>query len=285
MDALSINNVTKKYTGFTLDNISFSVPQGCIMGLIGENGAGKSTLIKTVLDLTHKDSGEVSFYGQHFDSNCAELKEDIGVVFDKLHFNSSFTPKQVSLICNMMYKNWDSAVFSEKLQLFGLKENQKIMKMSKGMKMKLSLAIAMSHNAKLLILDEPTSGLDPIARDELLDLFLDFVQDETHSILFSSHITTDLEKIADYITFIHKGGLLFSKTKDELLYDYRIVRCGEKEFEKLRNENNAIWRRMDYQYEVLLPDGKAAENKYSSLSFERPTIDEIMLLSVKGARS
>lgn len=285
MDALTIKNVTKKYERFTLNNISFSVPQGCIMGLIGENGAGKSTLIKTVLDLTHKDRGEVEFYGEHFDSNCAELKEDIGVVFDKLHFNTMFNPKQVNSICAMMYKNWDKDEFMKYLDLFGLREDQKIAKMSKGMKMKLGIAIAMSHKAKLLILDEPTSGLDPIARDELLDFFLDFVQDETHSILFSSHITTDLEKIADYITFIHKGGLLFSKTKDELLYDYRIIRCGEKEFEKLREEKNAIWRRMDYQYEVLLPDGKAAENKYGSLSFERPTIDEIMLLSVKGEMS
>lgn len=285
MDALAIRNVTKKYERFTLNDITFTVPQGCIMGLIGENGAGKSTLIKTVLDLTHKDAGEVEFYGEHFDSNCAELKEDIGVVFDKLHFNTLFTPKQVSSICLMMYKNWDKDVFDNYLNLFGLRADQKIIKMSKGMKMKLGIAIAMSHKAKLLILDEPTSGLDPIARDELLDFFLDFVQDETHSILFSSHITTDLEKIADYITFIHKGGLLFSKTKDELLYDYRIIRCGEKEFEKLREEKDAIWRRMDYQYEVLLPDGKAAENKYGSLSFDRPTIDEIMLLSVKGERA
>ena len=148
--------------------------------------------------------------------------------------------------------------------------------------MKLSIAVALSHKAKLLILDEPTAGLDPIARDELLDIFLDFVQDEEHSILLSSHITTDLEKIADYITFLHEGKLIFTKSKDELLYDYRIVRCGEKDFEKLKSESGAIYRKMDYQYEILLPNGRALESKYFNCVFERPKIDEIMLMQVKG---
>lgn len=285
MDALCIKNVTKKYEKFTLDNVSFSIPQGCIMGLIGENGAGKSTVIKAILDLIRKESGEVEFYGKTLTGDAVELKEDIGVVFDTLHFHEMLTPEKIDNICKFTYKNHDSGAFKGYLESFGLSGKMKISEMSKGMKMKLNIAIALSHKAKLLILDEPTSGLDPIARDELLEILLDFMQDETHSILISSHITSDLEKIADYITFIHEGKVLFTKPKDELLYEYRIVRCGERQFESLKAEEGAIYRKMDYQYDVLVPHGKELEGKYEGCTFDRPTIDEIMLLYVKGERA
>ena len=279
MQALEIKNLTKSYEKFTLKNISMNLPQGCIMGLIGENGAGKSTLIKSMLDLVHRDNGEVLFYGKALDS---QVKEEIGVVFDTVHFYEMLTPEQINKINALTYQNWNANLYEEYLEKFNLPEKKALKDFSKGMKMKLSIAVALSHNAKLLILDEPTAGLDPIARDELLDIFLDFVQNEEHSILLSSHITTDLEKIADYITFLHEGKLIFTKSKDELLYDYRIVRCGEKDFEKLKSESGAIYRKMDYQYEILLPNGRALENKYFNCVFERPKIDEIMLMQVKG---
>lgn len=282
MNALEIKGITKKYEKFCLDNIELSIPQGCIMGLIGENGAGKSTLIKSVLDLVNRDSGEVFFYEQKLDRRSNDLREDIGVVFDTLHYHDILNPEQISKISVCTYKNWDTKAFNDYLEKFKLDKKMKIKAMSKGMKMKLGIAIALSHHAKFLILDEPTAGLDPVARDDLLEIFLDFMQDDTHSILISSHITTDLEKIADYITFIHEGRVLLSKTKDELLYDYRIVRCGESDFNKLKEEKDAVWRKLDYQYEVLIPRGKECEKKYPSCIFERPNIDEIMLMYVKG---
>lgn len=285
MDALCIKNITKKYEKFTLNDVSFSIPQGCIMGLIGENGAGKSTVIKAILDLIRTETGEVKFYGETLTGDSVNLKEDIGIVFDTLHFHDGLTPEKIDKISKYTYKNHDSKTFRNYLEQFKLSGKMKISEMSKGMKMKLNIAIALSHNAKLLILDEPTGGLDPIARDELLDIFLDFMQDETHSILISSHITSDLEKIADYITFIHEGNVIFTKSKDELIYEYRIVRCGEKQFEKLRTEKGAIFRKMDYQYEILLPNGRNLEGVFDECTFERPTIDEIMLLHVKGEQA
>ena len=284
MNALEVKNISKSYERFKLENISMELPQGSIMGLIGENGAGKSTLIKAILDLIKKDSGEVLFYGKPLDGSQTDLKEEIGVVFDTIHFHEMLNAEQIGNISALTYQHWNADLYQEYLKKFNLPDKSKIKDLSKGMKMKLSIAIALSHGAKLLILDEPTAGLDPIARDELLDIFLDFIQDETHSILISSHITSDLEKIADYITFIHEGKLFFTKSKDELLYDYRIVRCGENDFEALKAEEGAVWRKMDYQYEVLLPNGRALEHKYHDCHFDTAKIDEIMLLYVKGEK-
>lgn len=281
MNILDVSHVTKDYGRFRLDDVSMELPEGCIMGLVGENGAGKSTLIKAILGLIHKDAGEVSFQGETLDPGSRQM-EEIGVVFDALHFHENFTPEKIGAVSALTFQNWDAAFYQELLQQFQLPEKSRIKGFSKGMRMKLNIAIALSHKARLLLMDEPTAGLDPIARDELLDIFLDFVQDETHSILLSSHITTDLEKIADYITFLHGGKVLFTKPKDELRYSYRIVRCGEQDFRKLKEEKGAIWRKMDYQYEVLLPEGSTLERKYPDCSFDRATIDEIMLLHVKG---
>ena len=253
--------------------------------IVGENGAGKSTIFKAVLDLINKDNGEILFYGQKLDRNSSDLKEDIGVVFDTLHYPEALKPSEISSINKYSFKNWSDETFRKYCDAFKIEYTKKIKDLSKGMKMKLGIAVALSHNAKFLILDEPTSGLDPVAREEMLDIFLDFMQDETHSILISSHITTDLEKIADYITFIHDGKLLLSKSKDELIYDSRLVHCGESDYIELKNEDGAVWRKRDFQYDVLLPNGSTLESKYSACTFERATIEEIMLMYIKGEAS
>lgn len=281
--AVEVKNVTKKYERFTLSDVSFSVPQGCIMGLIGENGAGKSTIFKAMLNLIKRD-GEVLFWGKPLNDKDTDLKSRIGVAFDAICFSEVLTVKQVGNIGKYTYKNWDSARFQELVTRFELPEKAEIKTLSKGMKMKLNLAFAMSHNAQLLILDEPTAGLDPIARDELLDLFLEFVQDEEHSILISSHITTDLEKIADYITFINKGKVAFSKEKDALLYQYGIVRCGEKDLAAVKNAGCIAWKKNECNYDVLVEDREAIKRTFPHLVIDNASIDEIMLLTVKGER-
>lgn len=279
---LQAQNLQKTYPGFSLKNISLSLPKGCIMGLIGENGAGKSTTFKAILDLIQLEGGEVSFWGKSLSSNAGTIKEDIGVVFDGMNFYETLTPKQIGNISHSAYSSWDEKEFDNYLTKFSLPPNQEIKTFSKGMQVKLCLAVALSHHAKLLILDEATSGLDPIMRDEILDIFLDFVQDEEHSILISSHITSDLEKIADYITFIHDGSIIFSESKDTLIYNYGIIRCGAAAFEKIDKADILSCRKMDYQWEVLVKDKQTAARKYSGLVIDNATIDEIMLLYVKG---
>lgn len=231
MDAiLQVEKLSKQYRNFRLDNVSFSIPKGAIVGLIGENGAGKSTTISAIVDLIKKDSGTVTFWGREL-SSSKQLKEDIGVVFDGVSFYETLTPVKVGKISAAAYKQWDDSLYQDFLNRFQLPGDKEIKAFSKGMKMKLCIAAALSHKPKLLILDEATSGLDPVMRDDILDVFLEFVQDEEHSILMSSHITTDLEKVADYIVFIHQGKVLFFKTKDELRYNYGIIRCGAALFE------------------------------------------------------
>ncbi len=278
---LSVQDLNKSYKDFTLEGVSFEIPKGCIMGLIGENGAGKSTTIKSILNLIKKDGGSISFWGEDLAQN-KEIKEDIGVVFDEISFYQTMTPVEIGKVSRAAYKNWDEAVYENYLSRFGLPKTKSVKDFSKGMKMKLSIAVALSHNAKLLILDEATAGLDPIMRDDILDVFLEFIQDEEHSVLMSSHITTDLEKVADYITFIHKGKVLFSKTKDELKYRYGIIRCGAAVFEQMDKADILCYRKEEYQVSVLVADKEAARRKYKELVIDNATIDEIMLLYVKG---
>lgn len=278
---LQVNNLTKQYDGFKLDHVSFSVPKGAIMGLIGENGAGKSTTINAILDLIHKDEGTVTFWGQEL-SGSKQLKEDIGVVFDGINFYETLTPAKVGKIGRTAYKQWDAHLYQEYLKRFQLPLDKEIKTLSKGMKMKLCIAFALSHKPKMLILDEATSGLDPVMRDDILEVFLDFVQDETHSILMSSHITTDLEKVADYITFIHQGKVLFCKTKDELRYNYGIIRCGAALFDQLDKDEIRAYRKDDYQWNVLVADKEKAKRKYKNAVVDDATIDDILLLYVKG---
>ena len=280
--ALEIHELTKKYEDFTLDHISFQVPSGSIVGLIGENGAGKTSTINAVLGLIKKDSGEIEILGENADNLSSPVKEEIGVVFDGSNFSEELTPVKLNKVLREVYSSWDQALFSKLLEQMEVPLFKKIKTFSKGMKMKLSIAVALAHHPKLLILDEATSGLDPVMRDDILDIFLDFVQDEEHSILVSSHITSDLEKVADYIVFIHKGKIIFSKSKDELLENYGIIKCGREQFEALDEEDQITYRRLDYEWQVLTADRNRAQKKYPKALVIPATIDEIMLLYVKG---
>lgn len=280
--ALEIEGLCKAYPDFCLDNISFQVPRGAIVGLIGENGAGKTTTIRTALGLSHADAGTVRFFGQRMEENEPEVKRRIGVAFDSLSFSQIFTAKQVDRVCAGVYPGWDSQRFYVLLNSLGLPQSKRIKDMSKGMRAKFSLAVTMSHGAELLILDEPTSGLDPVMRDDILDLFLDYVQDERRAILLSSHITSDLEKIADYIVFIHEGKVIFSVNKDELLYRYGILRCGRDRLADIDPADMLAYRLQDYQCSVLVADREEAARKYPEMVTDRASLDEIMLFYVKG---
>ena len=281
---LEVKNLTKKYADFTLDHVSFSIPKGTIMGLIGENGAGKSTTIRAILDLIHKDDGTVTFWGQKL-SSTKQLKEDIGVVFDDINFYETLTAAKVGKISQTAYKQWDERLYRGYLNRFLLPADKEIKTFSKGMKMKLCIAVALSHKPKLLVLDEATSGLDPVMRDDILDIFLEFVQDEGHSIMISSHITTDLEKVADNITFIYHGKVLFCKAKDELRYQYGIIRCGAAAFDEIDKSEILAYRKEDYQWNVLVADKEKARRRYKNAVVDDAAIDDIMLLYVKGERT
>lgn len=280
--ALEIKEVIKRYPDFTLDEITFGVPNGSIVGLIGENGAGKSTTINIALDLVRKEQGIVTFWGQEISADNHQWKEDIGVVFDGINFHETLTPLKIGKILSAGYKQWDDNVYQSYLTKFQLPQNKKIKDFSKGMKTKLCIAAALSHDPKILILDEATSGLDPVMRDDILDVFLDFVQDESHSILMSSHITTDLEKVADYIVFIHQGKIILSKSKDELIYNYGIIRCGAALFEALDKSEILAYRKCDFQWEVLVADKDKFKRQYKDAVIDNASIDDILLLYVKG---
>lgn len=279
---MQVENLTKQYPGFKLEHVSFSVPKGTIMGLIGENGAGKSTTINAILDLIQKDDGVVKFWGKELSSDPKNIKENIGVVFDGINFYETLTPTKIGKISAAAYRQWDETVYDSYLKKLQLPPQKEIKTFSKGMKMKLSIAVALSHKPRLLILDEATSGLDPVMRDDMLDLFLDFVQNENHSILMSSHISADLEKVADYVTFIHKGKVLFCKQKDELRYHYGIVRCGAAQFDAIDKSEVLAYRKRDYQWDVLVADKEKARRKYKESVVDDASIDDILLLYVKG---
>ena len=282
MNALEVKGISKKYDNFTLKDISFTLPCGNIMGLIGENGAGKSTIINCILDIVKMDAGSISILDQKNDKMNISLKEDIGIVFDVSEFYDNFTIVQCEGIVSKIYKRWNQDVFHHYIDAFQLPVKKYIKAFSRGMKMKLSIAIALSHQPRILILDEATSGLDPIMRDEILDVFLDFVQDETHSILLSSHISSDLEKIADYITFVHEGEILLSASKDELLYEYGIMKCRNDDFGKIDKEDIIRYRKKVYEIEILVKDREYITKKYKNCIVDPAKIDDIMMLYVKG---
>lgn len=230
MNAVEVKGLTKKYNGFTLDKISFALPSGCIMGLVGENGAGKSTTIKLLLGMASKDEGTIKILGK----NTNEVsKDDIGVVFDECKFHEAFTAKDVNTVLENVYKRWNEKQFFDCLRKFDVPADKKIREFSRGMKMKISIAAAICHDAKLLLLDEPTAGLDPVVRNEILDIFYDFISDDKHSIIISSHIVSDLEKICDYIAFMHKGKMILFEEKDKLLSEYTLANLSESEFNSI----------------------------------------------------
>lgn len=279
-NALTISGLTKTYPDFTLDNVSFAVPSGSIVGLIGENGAGKSTTINAALGLIQKEAGQVSILGKEKIDN--DTKERIGVVFDGSNYPEILSPKKINRIMKNIYRSWNEQIYFRLLKQFSLPIDKQVKQFSKGMKMKLAISAAFSHQSNLLILDEATSGLDPVMRDDILDMLLEFVQEEERSILVSSHITSDLEKIADYIVFIHKGKVVFSKPKDALMEQYGIIKCGTAQFEALDKADITAYRKMDYEWQVLITNREKMERKYPKAMIVPATIDEIMLLYIKG---
>ncbi len=280
--ALEIKNLSKKYQDFELKNISFNLPQGMIMGLIGENGAGKTTTIKAILNLLTKYSGEIKIFGKLNKNEDETVKEDIGVVLDDMFFPEILNVKDINYIMKDIYKNWDENLYNKYLNDFKLPLNKQIKTFSKGMKKKLEIAVSLSHHPKLLILDEPTAGLDPIARSEVIDIFRDFIQNEECSILISSHITTDLEHIADYITFINNGEVVLSKTSDELLNNYGIVKCRKEEFNQIEEKDYVKMRKTKYEYELLVENKKVFKKKYPKILVEQVSLEDIMVLMIKG---
>lgn len=279
---LTVNGLSKTYSDFMLKNVSFQVPYGAIVGLVGENGAGKSTTINALLGLIKKNSGDIKILGKSEKEIGSTDRERIAVIFDGNNFSEELSPTKLNLVLKDIYHSWDEKLYFSLLQKMALPSKKKIKTFSKGMKMKLSISVAFSHHPQLLILDEPTSGLDPIVRDDILDMFLEFVQREENSILLSSHITSDLEKIADYIVFIHAGEIVFCKPKDELLENYGIVKCGMDQFDMFDKQDIIAYRKMDYEWQILINDRKAIQKKYPRAMIVPTTIDEIMLLYVKG---
>jgi len=279
-NAIEIKNLTKRYDGFTLDNISFSVPKGSIMGFIGQNGAGKSTTINTILNIIKADSGEIRVFGKDTRTADVQIKQDIAAVFDELPFHEQLNAKALDKILRRVFKRWNSEVFFGYLERFQLPVKKKFGQFSKGMKMKLQIAAALSHDAKLLIMDEATTGLDPVVRNEILDIFLEFLQNEDHSILMSSHITSDLEKIADSVTFIDKGKLLLTGYKDDILESHGVIKCSKEDYENIGEGDIISARISDFGVEAMVSDKKAVSRKYSGLVIDPTTLEEIMLFYV-----
>ena len=284
MNNIEIKNVTKKYDGFLLDKISFDVPAGSIVGLIGENGAGKTTTIKSILNII-KSEGTVKIFNKDINQNEKEIKQDLGVVLDDSFLSTYLTPKYINSVMKEFYKNWNEEKYNNLLKQFGLPSDKLIKDFSSGMKMKLKIATAISHNPKLLILDEPTSGLDPVVRNEILDIFRKYIEeDETRSILLSSHITTDLEHISDYIIFIDRGKTILNVPTNELLENYGIIKCSKEEFAKISEDDYISYRKSKYQYEVLTSDKNKIKKKYNISSIDKPSIEDIMLFYIRGER-
>lgn len=279
--ALSIHHLTKHFDKFTLDDITFSLPTGSVVGLIGENGAGKSTTIKLILGLLHADAGSISVLGMDHKEHEAEIKRRIGVVSEATTHPQGFRAGDVGKILSTAYPNWNPVAFENYLRTFSIDPTKKCKDLSKGMRMKLSIACALCHDAELLILDEPTSGLDPVVRDEVLDILRDFMQDETHSILISSHITSDLEKIADYVTFLHEGRVLFSKSILELNESYGILRCPDTMVQDFAPDAIYAVRSDRFGAEVLVNPQRIP----AGLKSEPASIEQIMLFLTRHTAS
>ena len=281
---LEIKNLCKKYDNFELKNISFTLPKGMIMGFIGENGAGKTTTIKAILDIVKSYRGEIKIFGLDNRKDERKIKEDIGIVLDDMFFPEILTPNDINNTMKGIYKHWDTKMFYDYLKEFSLLHNKQIKTFSKGMRKKLEIITALSHHPKLLILDEPTSGLDPVARAEIIKIFQNFIEKDDCSILLSSHITTDLEHIADYITFINNGEIVLSKTTNKLLDKYGIVKCTEKEFKDIDKKDYIKYKKTKYEYEVLVPNKKEFRTKYNISIIDKITLDDLMVLMIKGEK-
>lgn len=275
-----VKDLCKQFDNFLLDHVSFQVPKGRIVGFIGENGAGKSTTINLILDELKKDSGQIRIFGM--EHTAPSVKEQIGVAFDECSFHDVFNASDIEKILSGVYPSWDGSLYRQYLKKFKIPEKKQIGSFSKGMKMKLSIICAMAHRPKLLILDEAMTGLDPVVRDEMLDLFLEFIQDEECSIFFSSHITSDIQKIADYVILIHQGKIIFEEQKDDLVYNFEIVKCGKEQFASLSPDDYMIHRATNVSMECLVRDKEAIRRKYKDLVVDNATLEDIMLFYIKG---
>lgn len=282
-NVIEIKDLVKKYEKFELGRINLEIPSGCIIGLIGENGAGKTTLIKSILNIIKKEQGSIKLFGQEIGDNNL-IQEEIGVVLDNSFFPELLTAKDINSTMKSIYSNWDEKLFQKYIQNFNLPFDKAIKTLSKGMRKKLEIATALSHHPKLLILDEPTSGLDPVVRSEVLDIFLKFIGDEEHTILLSTHITSDLEHIADQIVFIDKGKILLHKDRDELLEEYGILKCSLNDFSMIMPEDIMQYKKNKYGYEILIGDRNKLSKKYANFVIDKITLEELMVLIIKGEK-
>lgn len=280
MNALEIKNLSKSFGSFTLDNLSFTLPSGCIMGLVGENGAGKSTTIKLILDILHKDSGTVTILGRDNQDKIKLIKEDVGVVLDDIGIPDCLTAKQVGKIMRHTFKNWKDDLFEDYLKKLSVPADKQFKDFSRGMKMKLGIAIAMSHESRLLLLDEATSGLDPVVRDEVTEMLIDFTRNEDHSVLFSSHIVSDLEKLCDYVAFLHEGKLLLCEEKDRLLGEYGIIHCTSEQLSALEPKAVVHKKESAYGTEAIVLRKSVPYN----MNISPISIEELFVFMVKEAK-
>ena len=283
-NAIEINNLTVRYDGFTLDNLNLNVGKGTIMGFIGQNGAGKTTTIKAILNIIKRSGGDIKVLGKDNMKDEVQVKNYISAVFDEVPFQEQLTAANLNTILKEIYSEWDSTVYSNYLDRLALPRRKKIGSFSKGMKMKLQIAVALSHNAKLLIMDEATTGLDPVVRNECLDMFLEYLQDENNTIFMSSHITSDLEKVADSVTFIHKGKLLLTGNKDDILEQHGIIKCKKSDYQEIAPEDIVSCRLTDYNAEVMVRDKRACQSKYAGLIMDNTTLEEIMRYYVNAEK-
>lgn len=277
---IEIKNVTKDYGDFKLDNISFEVPEGSICGFIGQNGAGKTTTIKAILDVINVDAGEIFVFGQNIKTDSVKLREDIGVVFDEMGFHEFMTGKDINIMMKNIYKNWNEMEFYDYLKKFSLPSKKPCGSFSRGMRMKLQIAVALSHNAKLLIMDEPTSGLDPIARNEMLQIFREYVVEEDHTILLSSHITGDIEKLADEVVFINGGKIVISGNKDDILEKHGLLKCKKDELKEISESFIVNAQIETFGASILVNDRNACARLYPEMVIEQASLEDIMLLYV-----
>lgn len=279
---LEVKELKKDFDTFGLHDVSFSLQEGCITGFIGINGAGKTTTIKSILGLVLKDAGSIKLFGKEIDKNERELKNHIGIVLDEGYFYEDMTVQEMKSVIAAAYSNWDEAVFKSYIQRFNLKLNQKICTLSKGMKMKYAIALALSHHADLLIMDEPTSGLDPLVRSELMEILLEFMDEEGKSVFFSTHITSDLDKVADKLILIDKGRILFNEEKDTLMDTHGLVKGDNMLLNEHTRELFLTLQETKYGFEGITNNRNAVQQQMNGVLVERPTIEDIMLAYVGG---
>lgn len=283
-NAIEIIDLEKSYPNFRLGPLDICIPKGVIVGLIGENGAGKTTLIKSILNIIKPDYGTIRIFNNDLKKEEKLIKEDIGIVLDNTFFPELLTAKDINTTMKSIYQNWDTDLFYKYLRNFKLSDTEPLKKFSKGMRKKLEIITALSHHPKLLILDEATSGLDPVVREEVLDIFLDFLQDEEHTILLSTHITSDLERIADYIIFIDKGKQILATTKDDIIDNYGILKCSTDEFSNIDKNDIISYKKNKYDCQILIKNKKDLTKKYKDYVIDKITLEELMVLMIKGVK-